>query len=182
VTQLRINAGFVPADHWVHSEDEGRSRIVGEMSHFIDLLQALTGSLVQRVIAERVSGDNQVVINNDNIVISLKFRDGSVGNLTYSASGAKAYSRERLEVFCEGQTLVLEDFRESERHGSGKTERFKTTGQEMGHREELQHFVNCVADKEEPLVSFAEALSTMETIFAIEQSLATGKPVVCELT
>ena len=182
VTQLRINAGFVPADHWVHSEDEGRSRIVGEMSHFIDLLQALTGSLVQRVIAERVSGDNQAVINNDNIVISLKFRDGSVGNLTYSASGAKAYSRERLEVFCEGQTLVLEDFRESERHGSGKTEHFKTTGQEMGYREELQHFVNCVADKEEPLVSFAEALSTMETIFAIEQSLATGKPVVCELT
>jgi polar amino acid transport system substrate-binding protein len=182
VTQLRINAGFVPADHWVHSEDEGRSRIVGEMSHFIDLLQALTGSLVQRVIAERVSGDNQAVINNDNIVISLKFRDGSVGNLTYSASGAKAYSRERLEVFCEGQTLVLEDFRESERHGSGKTERFKTTGQEMGYREELQHFVNCVANKEEPLVAFAEALSTMETIFAIEQSLATGKPVVCELT
>ena len=182
VIQMRVNAGFVPADHWVHSEDEGRSRIVGEMSHFIDLLQALTGSFVQRVIAERVSGDNQAIVNNDNIVISLKFRDGSVGNLAYSASGAKAYSRERLEVFCEGQTLVLEDFRESERHGSAKTERFKTTGQEMGYREELQHFVNCVAGKEEPLVAFAEALSTMETIFAIEQSLATGKPVVCELT
>ena len=81
------------------------------------ILQALTGSLVQRVIAERVSGDNQAIVNNDNVVISLKFRDGSVGNLAYSASGAKAYSRERLEVFCEGQTLVLEDFRESERHG-----------------------------------------------------------------
>ena len=79
------------------------------------------------------------------------------------------------------QTLVLEDFRESERHGSGKTERFKTTGQEMGYREELQHFVNCVVSKEEPLVAFAEALSTMETIFAIEQSLATGKSITCKL-
>ena len=86
---MRVNAGFVPADHWVHSEDEGRSRIVGEMSHFIDLLQALTGSLVQRVIAERVSGDNQAIVNNDNVVISLKFRDGSVGNLAYSASELK---------------------------------------------------------------------------------------------
>ena len=93
---------------------------MGEMSHFIDLLQALTGSFVQRVIAERVSGDNQAIVNNDNIVISLKFRDGSVGNLAYSASGAKAYSREMLEIFCEGQTLVLEDFRESERHGLEK--------------------------------------------------------------
>ena len=51
----------------------------------------------------------------------------------------------------------------------------------MGYREELQHFVNCVVSKEEPLVAFAEALSTMEAIFAIEQSLATGKPVTCEL-
>ena len=76
---------------------------------------------------------------------------------------------------------MLEDFRESERYGSGKTERFKTTGQEMGYREELQHFVNCVVSKEEPLVGFVEALSTMETIFAIEQSFATGKLVTCEL-
>jgi predicted dehydrogenase/threonine dehydrogenase-like Zn-dependent dehydrogenase len=181
VVQMRVNAGFIPADHWVHSEDEGRSRIVGEMSHFIDLLQALSGTLVKKVIAERVSADNHAVINNDNVVISLKFLDGSVGNLTYSAAGAKAYSRERIEVFCEGQTLVLEDFRESKSYGSRKTKRYKTTGQEMGYREELQHFVNCVACKEEPLVTFTEALSTMETVFAIEQSLATGKPVVCKL-
>ena len=88
VIQMRVNAGFVPADHWVHSEDEGRSRIVGEMSHFIDLLQALTGSLVQRVIAERVSGDNQAIVNNDNVVIS-EVPDGSVGNLAYSAAELK---------------------------------------------------------------------------------------------
>jgi len=157
VIQMRVNSGFVPATHWVHSEDEGRSRIVGEMSHFIDLLQSLTGSLVTRIHAERISGDNQSTVINDNIVIAMKFADGSVGNLTYSASGDKAYSR-----------------------GTGKTVVFKTRGQEMGYVEELKHFTNCVAGKETLVVGPEKIFTTMETIFAIERSLATANVVSLE--
>ena len=180
VIQMRVNSGFVPATHWVHSEDEGRSRIVGEMSHFIDLLQSLTGSLVTRIHAERISGDNQSTVNNDNIVIAMKFADGSVGNLTYSASGDKAYSREALEIFFDGKTIASQDFSVSKLHGTGKTVVFKTRGQEMGYVEELKHFTNCVAGKETSIVSPEEMFSTMETIFAIERSLATANVVSLE--
>ena len=180
VIQMRVNSGFVPATHWVHSGDEGRSRIVGEMSHFIDLLQSLTGSLVTRVHAERISGDNQNTVNNDNIVIAMKFADGSVGNLTYSASGDKAYSREALEIFFDGKTIISQDFRVSELHGTGKTVAFKTRGQEMGYVEELKHFTNCVAGKKTLLVSPEEMFATMETIFAIERSLAIANAVSLE--
>jgi len=182
VVQMRINCGFIPSSHWVHSDDEGRSRIVGEMSHFIDLLQSLTGSLVARVYAERISGDNQSTINNDNVVIVMKFKDGSVGNLTYSASGDKTYSRESLEVFFDGKTIFSQDFRTSELHGSGKTVVFKTRGQEMGYFEELKHFVSCVSGKETLLVSPEEMFATMKTIFAIEQSLATANTVSLEIS
>ena len=180
VMQIRVNSGFVPATHWVHSEDEGRSRIVGEMSHFIDLLQALTGSLVARVYAERISGDNQSAVNNDNVVIALKLVDGSVGSLTYSAAGDRGYSREALEIFYDGKTIVSRDFRVSELHGTGKSVAFKTRGQEMGYVEELKHFANCVAGKETMLVSPEEMFATMETIFAIERSLATANAVSVE--
>ena len=177
VIQMRVNSGFVPATHWVHSEDEGRSRIVGEMSHFIDLMQSLTGAMVTRVHAERISGDNQNTVNNDNVVIALKFADGSVGNLTYAASGDKAYSREALEIFFEGKTISSQDFRKSELHGTGKSTAFKTRGQEMGFTEELKHFTNCVAGKETLLVSPEKMFATMEIIFAIERSLATANAV-----
>ena len=177
VVQMRINCGFVPASHWVHSENEGRSRIVGEMSHFIDLLQTLTESTVTRVHAERTSGDNQSTLNNDNVIISLKFADGSIGNLTYSASGDKAYSREALEIFFDGKTIFSQDFCISELHGTGKTVVFKTRGQEMGYVEELKHFISCVSGKETLLVSTEEMFATMKTIFAIEQSLATANAV-----
>ena len=180
VIQMRVNSGFVPATHWVHTEDEGRSRIVGEMSHFIDLLQSLTGSLVTRIHAERISGDNQSTVNNDNIVIAMKFADGSVGNLTYSASGDKAYSREALEIFFDGKTIASQDFSVSKLHGTGKTVVFKTRGQEMGYVEELKHFTNCVAGKETLVVGPEKIFTTMETIFAIERSLATANVVSLE--
>ena len=175
VIQMRVNCGFVSASHWVHSEDEGRSRIVGEMSHFIDLLQCLTDSLVTRVYAERISGDNKSSVNNDNVVIVMKFSDGSVGNLTYSASGDKAYSREALEIFFDGKTIFSKDFRISELHGNGKKIVFKTRAQEMGYLEELNHFLSGVAGKETLIVSPEEMFATMETVFAIERSLSSGK-------
>ena len=180
VVQMRVNCGFVPVTHWVHSEGEGRSRIVGEVSHFIDLLQSLTNSPVTRVHAERISGDNQSTVNNDNVVIALKFADGSVGSLTYSGTGDKAYSREALEIFFDGKTIYSRDFRVSELHGTGKTVAFKTRRQEIGYTEELQHFVNCVSGKETLLVSPDEMFGTMKTIFAIEKSLATANAVSLE--
>jgi len=180
VMQMRINTGFVAASHWVHSEDEGRSRVVGEMSHFIDLIQSLAGALVSRVSAERISGDNRTTVNNDNIAISFKLTDGSVGTLIYSASGDKAFSREMLEIFFDGKTITSKDFRMSELHQNGKTETFKTRNQEMGYTEELTHFIASVASKESPLVPPKEMFSTMAAIFAIERALATAQMISVE--
>ena len=177
VMQMRINSGFIPGDHWVHSESEGRSRVIGEMSHFIDLMQMLTQSLPTQVHAERVSGDNRSIVNNDNVVIVLKFADGSVASLMYSASGDKGYSREMMELFFDGKTIVSRDFSLTELHGTGKTQKLKTSGQEMGYNEELQHFIACLKGKELPAVSAQEMLCTMKTLFAIESSLATGNSV-----
>jgi hypothetical protein len=81
VIHMRVNTGFIPRSHWVHSEDEGRSRIVGEMSHFIDLIQSLTSAEMIRVSAERISADDHSAVNNDNVVVNFKLSDGSVGSL-----------------------------------------------------------------------------------------------------
>ena len=130
-----------------------KTRTKTSKGYDIDLLQSLTGSLITRVHAERISGNSQGTVNNDNIVIAMKFVEGSIGNLTYSASGDKAYSREALEIFFDGKTIFSQDFRTSELHGTGKTVVFKTRGQEMGYVEELKHFISCVAGKETLLVS-----------------------------
>jgi polar amino acid transport system substrate-binding protein len=172
--QMRINTGFIPASHWVHSDDEGRSRIVGEASHFIDLIQCLVGAPIIRVSAERVSGNNTTSVNNDNFAASFKFSDGSVGSLIYSASGDKAYSREMFELFFDGQTIVSRDFRVSELHKSGKQTVFKTSAQEMGYTQELEHFLGAVRGDHSVTLSLGEQFGTMDVIFGIERALATA--------
>jgi predicted dehydrogenase len=167
----RINAGYIPPEHWVHSEEEGGSRIIGEICHFVDLMMYFTNSLPVQVYAERVSGNNRTVVNDDNVSIIIKFKDGSVGNIFYSASGDKAFSRERVEIYCEGKTFIIEDFKNSYYWLGSRTKKFKTLNQEMGYKEELTHFVNVITGKESPKIRYEEIYYSTLCIFKINESL-----------
>jgi predicted dehydrogenase/threonine dehydrogenase-like Zn-dependent dehydrogenase len=177
VINYRVNAGFVPADHWVHSEEEGGSRIIGEVCHFVDFMQFLTKGNPVRVFAERVSGNNRSTLNSDNVVIALKFEDGSVGNIIYSGSGNKAFSREQVEIFCEGTTVVSTDFKKTSFYKDSKSRTYKTMNQQMGYKEELAHFFDVISGKISPCVSYNEIFFSTQAVFSINSSLEKNSPV-----
>ena len=176
VINYRVNAGFVPGDHWVHSEKEGGSRVIGEVCHFVDLIQYLCGCDPVRVYAERISGNNKTSLNSDNLAINLKFNDGSVGNIVYSASGDRAFSRERVEIFFEGKTIVIDDYRKMEFYSNGKKKTYKSMNQQMGYKEELQHFLDINRGLTEPLLTPEESFMSTLCVFKINESLEEGKP------
>ena len=176
VIQYRVNAGFVPADHWVHSEEQGGGRIIGEMCHFVDLMQYLTGSDPESVHAERVVGNNVTTVNNDNVILSLRFRDGSIGGLVYSGSGDRAMPREQIEVFCEGKSLVSTDFRRTTGYRGGKETVFKTASQDMGYRRELERFFQAACGKGGPGIAPDEIFLSTEAVLRAHDSLAIGAP------
>lgn len=177
VINYRVNAGFVPANHWVHSEEEGGSRVIGEMCHFVDMLQFLTKSDPVRVFAERISSSNKTSLNSDNCIITLKFGDGSIGNIIYSASGDKAFSREKIEIFCEGKSIVINDYRQTVFHNGGKKKTFKTCNQQMGYKEELQHFFDSIRGKTTPLLTPGESFLSTRAVFSINAALKKGTPI-----
>lgn len=178
VMTMRVNAGFVPADHWVHSDAEGRSRIVGEVSHFVDFMEAVIGAAPVRVSAERIDGNDKSAINNDNFVASFRFADGSVASLTYSASGDRSFSREEAEIFWDSNTILTTDFKLSKLFSKGRKTQFKTCGQALGYKEELDVFVGAARGASDVTVpNLAQSIHTMAVIFAIEDALATGKTV-----
>lgn len=176
VINYRVNAGFVPADHWVHSEEQGGGRIVGEMCHFVDLMQYLTGSEPERIYAERISGNNATMVNNDNVILTLRFRDGSVAGITYSASGDRSMPREQIEVFCERKSLVSTDFRRTAFYMGGKETVFKTSSQDMGYHAELDRFIRAAAGKGEPGLTPDEIFLSTEAVLKAHDSLSTGVP------
>jgi predicted dehydrogenase/threonine dehydrogenase-like Zn-dependent dehydrogenase len=181
VINYRINAGFVPPEHWVYAEEEGGGRIIGEICHFVDFMQLITMSHPIRVFGERISGNNRTALNNDNLTINLKFGDGSVGNIVYSANGDKGFSRERIEIFCEGKTVVSTDFRKTSFHSAGKKRTFGTYNQSMGYQEELTHFFDVIKGDAEPKLTPDEIFHSTSAVFSIHESLATGQPVFIDL-
>src|SRR5215218_155931 len=105
----RVNAMRVPRTHWTQDAREGGGRIRGEVCHFVDFMQYLTGSHVTRVYAEPVSSDDREGTDDDSVFITLKFADGSNGTVAYLAEGDRALPKERIEIFGAGRTFVVDD-------------------------------------------------------------------------
>ena len=107
VVQIRCNAGFIPPESWVHQRDEG-GRIIGEVCHFVDLAQAITGGLPQRVFASATESPQGL---RDNLAVSLKMSNGAIASITYASCGDKSFPAGRSRSFAGGSVCVIENFR-----------------------------------------------------------------------
>ncbi len=103
---MTVNAGAIPKSHWTQDAGIGGGRIIGEVCHFIDLLRCLAGSPVTSRHRQAMASDT-----GDTVSFTLGFADGSIGTIHYFANGARAFPKERLEVFAGGQILRLDNFR-----------------------------------------------------------------------
>lgn len=178
IVNYRVNAGFIPKTHWSQDIREGGGRIIGEICHFVDLIQFLIGSPPVRVYAEGISPRTDDVLISDNLVVCIKFEDGSVGNVTYSALGSKRISKERIEIFGDNSVLVIDDFRGSEWVGNNKIKKKrKWLGQDKGHKAEVRAFIQALLEKQPLPIDFGEAIITTLTTFKIVESLYKGMPV-----
>src|SRR5882724_1193922 len=79
----RINAGFIPADHWTQDPLQGGGRLLGEACHFIDLLIYLAGQKPVNVTTRALP--DMARYSRDNLLITIEFSDGSLGTATYVA-------------------------------------------------------------------------------------------------
>lgn len=174
VINYRVNAGFIPKEHWIQDPVTGGGRIVGEACHFIDLMQYFTGSLPIKVYASCINGDNDKLPNEDNVCIIIHFSDGSIGTLTYVASGDKSLPKERVEIFGDGKVGIIDDFKKGELHQNNKVKTLNLQGK--GHKEEVQAFLQAVSTGGPMPVDFESIRQTTAATFKILDSLRTGLP------
>ena len=174
VVNIRVNAGFIPKDHWTQIPEIGAGRIIGEMCHFIDLMQYFTGAEPVKVYADCISSTNEKIKVDDNIAIVVKFSDGSVGNLTYLANGDKSLPKEHIEVFGAGKAAVINDFQDGIIYSGNKSHKVQSSGK--GHREEVKAFLSALNEGNDSPISFRSICLTTATTFKIIDSLNTGLP------
>jgi len=177
----RVNAGYIPAGHWVNDPEQGGGRILGEACHFVDFLCFLAGACPVEVQGQTVGNPGQYSM--DNVVATLKFASGTVGTISYLANGDKSGSKERVEVFGGGSTAILEDFRHLEliRHGGKRVTRARA-GQDKGHKAEMQAFVDAARGRSAPPMSFEEIVGSTLATLRLQNSCQTGQPLPIQVS
>lgn len=172
----RVNAGYLPLNHWTHDPQQGGGRIIGEACHFIDFLTFLVGAAPLEITARGLPDRGRY--RQDNVVISLTFPDGSLGTISYLANGDKAFPKERVEVFCSGGVAVLDDYRSLElvSQGSRKVHSARLR-QDKGHRAEMEAFAHAIQSGGPPPIPYEQIFGVMRAAFAAVESLRSSGPV-----
>ncbi len=164
----RINAGSIPADNWLQDIEVGGGRIVGEVCHFIDYLTFINGSLPTHISAQALTDSNGL---NDTVNILLTFENGSTGVIAYYANGSKALSKEYIEIYGQGQTAIMDDFRSLKVYGKGKPSRRKLLNQNKGQKEMVEAFVNGLLKNGKAPIPFQEIVSVTRATFKVIDSI-----------
>jgi predicted dehydrogenase/threonine dehydrogenase-like Zn-dependent dehydrogenase len=173
----RVNSGNIPTSTWLHEEDEGGGMLVGEMCHFIDLMQFVCGQRPVTVYAQSLRANSQKVSDYDNVSIVITFDGGSVGTLCYNTVGNSGYPKEHLQVFGGGIAAVMDDFRSLEIVKGDKPTRVKAANQDKGQSREMAETVEAFRRGGAAPIPFAELVAGMRVVFGARQSLLSGQSV-----
>lgn len=169
----RINAGYVPPDHWTQDPDFGGGRIIGEVCHFIDLAIFLASSMPSRVNAFAMKDPLNL---NDTLTITLSFVNGSIATIQYYSNGSKTVKKEYLEVFSAGSVMTIDDFRTLDVYGK-KHYSMKLMNQDKGHKEEVHRFLAAIRSGSETPIRFSDIYASAFTTFKVLESLRENKAV-----
>jgi predicted dehydrogenase len=180
IANYRMNAGFIPPDHWVHGA-EGGGRNIGEACHIYDLFNSLCGGA--KAIAVNAYAIDPVAKQwhkNDNFVATIKYADGSVCTLAYTALGDKSYAKEMMEVFADGKVIVMNDYKTVRVHG-GKHNGWSSKAAQKGQLQELEALADTLLRGKPWPICLVEQIQATRISFAVEQQIVPardGKPTI----
>jgi predicted dehydrogenase len=167
-----MNAGFIPKDHWVHDLESGGGRIIGEACHLMDVCVYLSESLITSVCMNGMGKSTNLATDNASII--LNFQNGSNAVINYFSNGSKKYSKERVEVYSQERTWIIDNYRKTEAFG---LKGFKTlkTKMDKGHKTQFYELIQRTQNGGEPLIPIDEIINVTKASFATIESLKTKK-------
>jgi len=167
---IRVNAGPVPADHWIQNPSVGGGRLVGEGCHFVDLAVALAGATIVRVQALAIPRPGLDHALSEDFTMQLELADGSVATVVYTAIGDTGLPKERIEVSGGGRSAVIDDFCGVELWRDGKCLRKSRSKQDKGQAAEIDAWAKGLRQGTSP-IPFAEIINVHRACFAAIRSM-----------
>lgn len=170
--QYTMNAGYLPREHWTQGP-EGGGRLLGEACHIIDLFRSLVGQPVKEVSCSPLRSPNPAALPNDNFVLTLSYQDGSIATLVYTSQGNRAVPKERMEVYFDEKTFILNDYLTLEAHGIPKAA-LTLKERDKGHAAELVAFQKACTNGERFPIPWQELVETWQISWQADQICRMG--------
>lgn len=135
-----------------------------------DLFQYLVGSArVVEVGSTAIVPKVEHISGTDNVVASVRYDDGSVATLLYTALGAAELAKEYVEIYADGKVLVIDDYQALRVHGA-KAKGWGASHPDKGHLKELCAFAGSIRGESGWSIPLTELIETTRV------SLIVGKP------
>lgn len=163
--RYRMNAGFIPADVWVHADG---GRIIGEGCHLIDLMQYLVGKEVVSCSASHINPQNGIFLSEDNRSITMEFEDGSIAFIDYFSCGSKELPKEYMEAHWENKSLIMDDYKNLTGYGV-KPKSISSKTAEKGHEEEWLALYDALKSGKSPIDLNSLFLTTELSILSAQE-------------
>jgi predicted dehydrogenase/threonine dehydrogenase-like Zn-dependent dehydrogenase len=171
---MTVNAGAIPPDHWTQDPGVGGGRIIGEACHFVDLLRFLAGAPIVSLQARAMGDAAGALIRDDKVSFTLGFANGSFGTVHYLANGSTAFPKERLDVFCAGRVLELDNFRRLRGYGWRAFKKMNLFRQDKGQTACARAFVEAVKAGGVSPIPFAEILEVSRATIGVAEAVRGG--------
>jgi len=173
----RVNAGIIAPEHWIQDPLQGGGRIVGEVCHFVDLMQYFSDANPVEIYAVRVGAQDTSQQPEDNVILTLRFDDGSIGTIIYCSQGGRAMQKEEIQIMGRGRSAVIDNFSSVRLYGRGrKLKRCRGKGQEQ----EVAAFLAAVQSGKPAIDVNSQIATTLTTLEALE-SLRLQQPRMIEI-
>ncbi|WP_434304794.1 bi-domain-containing oxidoreductase [Clostridium botulinum] len=169
IVNYQMNAGYIPLDFWVHTK-EGGGRIIGEGCHIFDLFNYFTDSEVATVSVDSISAETDNISHRDNVVVTLKYKDGSICTLTYTSLGNNSYSKEFCEVYCDGKIIIIDDYKKINGYGI-KVENIQSSSPDKGQYEEILEFSKVIKSGENYSIPVWQLEQASKVSYLVEMEL-----------
>ena len=179
VINYRVNASKINESHWVQDPDIGGGRIIGELCHFIDLVNFIVNKKVLNIYCSGIRSNKEIKLIDD-LIANIEYEDNSIGSITYVSNGSQSLFKEYIEVYGGGITIVIKDFKTYEIYKENSTKKVNLRKQDKGQFNEINEFIDNLIKNGKSPIPFKQIYNSTSNTFSVIESLRRGKKVIVD--
>lgn len=174
IISYRMNVGFIAREQWLERQ-MGSGRLIGESCHIFEMFLYLVNAQPIAVSVESLKPTNSYLFPTDNFTAQISFSDGSICTLLYTSLGHVGMGKERMEVYFDSKTIIMDDYVTLEGFGLPFSFNEHVKQPNMGRENLIQTFLKSIKqDVYIPIMSIEQLHKATELTLIIDKLALKG--------